>query len=269
MKMRTIILFVFLYLSLVSFSSLSLMLPKDLWEINSGNPNSNGYIFLENRDVDAGANGQGVTIEAPKLIGIAQPAPNFQAVLNNIYTTTGFFLQNGIGIDYPVSGGRIEWTTTNQGLQAQGYGMVPYYATHKYRFTISTSGGANVWQLCALDLQIIANYECRQEIGSGSVAKNINTSVFVENNVIARGWESTRYDGNFKVDDLVTLRAGNPFTWTKVHRHTGHACMGSWPVLYDSKTKLGAVDGNPIAGGAVKLRKKGLPSRAFPPGSNC
>jgi hypothetical protein len=180
-------------------------------------------------------------------------------------------MQNGIAIDNPIAHGRIVWTTDNQSLLAQLYSGVYYYGGHHYVSSISKTGSTNIWQLCIGNTQISTDYQCVQQTGSGIVERGINTSIFAETNAETRGWVSTRIDGNFKVTNFVSLRNGYQYVWQNVHRHTVHSCYaGSWPVFYNPTTKVGAVEGSPINNGAVKMRKKGLPSRSTPPfGVNC
>ncbi len=262
MKTRILIVFIFLYIGLIVLSTTSLLTGSDGDEFPVS-PNYRGFAIVENTDASIYVvNGQHARFFANYLTGIPIPLPgSWFALLNNVWTNTGQFLQNGLGWFNPnSSGGAVAWTTTAYNLQPQLYPNIPYVGGRNYLFETG-AGNGTTWNLCATDLTTLARH-CIVANNSGTYAlQNTDTSIFVETNFGDSSWKH-HIQGQFKVNGFRTVRGGLTYYWNSMHRHTAHACgSGSYPPIYNATTNTGAIKGNPINNGSVVIRKSGVPPR--------
>ncbi len=193
----------------------------------------NGYAIFE--DTDAGSftddNAQSVYLESEGAIANRTGAVIF---LNNVKTdnSTFYLLQNGLEFWHGV--GRAVWTDTTHGYVNQAYNFAYYGGYHIYWFTITYSGG--VWFMCGDDNSNPSTYECHSEpngVGT-TLALDINTSVFVENQNTDPNWYQG-FSSPFWAYGATIYRNGNPYSWSTQHHHTEDNCAQN----YDPHKALG------------------------------
>jgi hypothetical protein len=262
MRLRLLALFIFLYIGLIVLSTTSLLNGSDGDELN-GAANYRGFAILEDTDASIYvANGQHAQFFANYLTGIPIPLPgSFFALLNNVRTNTGAFLQNGLTwFNGNSSGGAVVWTTPAYGLLPQLYpSNISYVGGRNYKFETGSIGSTTTWNLCATDLTTSARH-CIVANNYGTRAiSSVDTSIFVENSFRDISW-TDHIQGQLKVDAVRVVRGGITYQWSSVHRHTSHACgAGAYPPIYNATTNTGAIKGNPINNGSVVFRKSGTP----------
>lgn len=88
------------------------------------------------------------------------------------------------------------------------------------------------------------------------MAGNVNTGIFAETAYTNPNW-TTDYSLKWKAYGATIIRNGLPYAWSLSHRHTTHSCSTSYPAIYNGTT--GAIIGNLINDGSIKIRKNGIP----------
>lgn len=202
-------------------------------ELTRSSP-SNGYVVFEN--VDAGSysndNAQSVFLGGPTTIGSGA------ALLNNVKTNSGYFLQNGF--IFTGGTGFIAWTSDSEGLDPVIYDTneIDYDGTHEYWFTITYT--SNVWQLCAQDMTT-SDYSCVLEYDATgtTLAGIIDTAVWLENQNTASNWYSG-FSGTWYAREADIYLNGAYQDWSSDHLHTIHAC-GSPPLYPTSNAMSGSL----------------------------
>jgi hypothetical protein len=259
MRTRILLVFIFLYIGLIVLSTTSLLYGSDGDQIPVA-PNTRSFVIVENTDADIYVvNGQHARFFANYLTGQPIPLPGyFFALKNNVWTDTNQFLQNGFSWFNGSNGGRVTWNSTATGLTPQPYPNMPYVGGRTYLFEIG-GGSGTTWNLCATDLTNLASRYCVVANNSGTYASpNINTSIFIENSFPDYSW-TNQINGNFKVEGVREVRGGLTYYWGSVHRHTAHACSGSYPPIFNTTTNIGAIKGTPVNNGSVAIKKNGVP----------
>jgi hypothetical protein len=212
-----------------------------------------GYALFENTDAGSytDANAQSVNLVAPSAFPNSSRGTYF---LNNVMTDQGYFIQ--AGLEFYKGTGRVVWTDDSFGLHPQDYSpIIPYVASHTYRFTISYWSGH--WWMCGQDNAVPSSYTCHPETKMGAngthLNAEVNTSIWVETNETLPNWYSG-FSSPFQAWGALIYRNQVGQDWTTQHRHTMDSCpFTGWPAqnalsgsLTGGQTGLFTLSGVPL-----------------------
>lgn len=187
----------------------------------------NGKALFE--DTDAGNytndNAQSVYLGAPLSVGNSQDQYGYSALLNNVLTDTGRFLQNG----FLFSGGNgsAVYTDDNYSYSPQYYSMY-FNAGDTYWTDITYTSGA--WWMCEEDIAYPSlTYTCIPDnsITGTNLAPDPNTSVWAENANVGGSWYQG-FSSPWRAWGAMIYINGVGQNWSSEHHHTSDACSTSW-----------------------------------------
>jgi hypothetical protein len=169
------------------------------------------------------ATGQDATLTSPSSIDSDNDTSAF---LNNVKTSTGYFIQNGFWFDGTT--GLVIWTSDYWWNYPQPIDDIPYVADHDYQFIISAGVGG--WWVYQYDTSDINTYRCifDDQADGSFMIPGINTSVWFENFNTVDNWDDGF--GTLKIQYPHIYINGFNQEWDTQHRHTTHACgQNSYP----------------------------------------
>ncbi len=184
---------------------------------------------------------------------------NYSAILNNVATNTGFFLQAGIFYHKQpeqiyVRPPELVWSTSFQNFEAQAFDL-QYWTGHTFWFTVTYTNG--LWWMCVADLdrQHGTAYVCEDEAAATGthLGASLDTSIWFENVNFANDLDWYQGFTPPTISHAKIYRNGIEQYWSAEHKHIVHHCnSGSWPVS-------NVLTGSLVNGGTGTFTLSGVP----------